>query len=44
MKKIKLLFVLTLLFTLSVNSQENDYVKPIDRSIQPKQGDTPTID
>ena len=27
-----------------MKSQESDYVKPIDRSIQPKQGDTPTID
>ena len=44
MKKVKLLFVLTFLFTLGVKSQESDYVKPIDRSIQPKQGDTPTID
>lgn len=44
MKKVKLLFVLTLLFTIGVKSQENNYVKPIDRSIQPEQGDTPTID
>ena len=44
MKKVKLLLVLTLLFTININSQESDYVKPIDRSIQPKQGETPTID
>ena len=44
MKKVKLLLVLTLLFTININSQEGDYVKPIDRSIQPKQGETPTID
>ena len=44
MKKVKLLFVLTLIFTININSQESDYVKPIDRSIQPKQGKTPTID
>ena len=44
MKKVKLLLVLTLLFTININSQESDYVKPIDRSIQPEQGETPTID
>lgn len=44
MKKVKLLLVLTLLFTININSQDGDYVKPIDRSIQPKQGETPTID
>ena len=44
MKKVKLLLVLTLLFTIYIISQESDYVKPIDRSIQPKQGETPTID
>ena len=44
MKKAKLLLVLTLLFTININSQDGDYVKPIDRSIQPKQGETPTID
>jgi len=31
-------------FTIDLSSQESDYVKPIDRSIQPKQGKTPTID
>ena len=44
MKKVKLLFVLTLIFTININSQESDYVKSIDRSVQPKQGKTPTID
>ena len=44
MKKVKLLFVLTLIFTINIYGQEGDYVKPIDRSVQPKQGKTPTID
>ena len=44
MKKNKLLFVLTLIFTFNIYGQESDYVKPIDRSVQPKQGKTPTID
>tara|TARA_B100001109_G_scaffold117961_1_gene96156 strand:- start:697 stop:2829 length:2133 start_codon:yes stop_codon:yes gene_type:complete len=44
MKKAKLLFVLSLIFTLNIYGQESDYVKPIDRSVQPKQGKTPTID
>ena len=44
MKKVKLLFILTLIFTINIYGQESDYVKPIDRSIQPKQGKTPTID
>ena len=44
MKKVKLLFFLTLIFTINIYGQESDYVKPIDRSVQPKQGKTPTID
>jgi predicted Zn-dependent peptidase len=44
MKKLTLFIVLTFFFTIDLSSQESDYVKPIDRSIQPKQGDTPTID
>ena len=44
MKKVKLLFVLTLIFTINIYGQESDYVKPIDRSVQPKQGKIPTID
>ena len=44
MKKVKLLFILTLIFTINIYGQESDYVKPIDRSVQPKQGKTPTID
>ena len=44
MKKVKLLFVLTLIFTINIYGQEGDYIKPIDRSVQPKQGKTPTID
>ena len=42
MKKVKLLFVLTLIFTINIYGQEGDYIKPIDRSVQPKQGKTPT--
>ena len=44
MKKLTLFIVLTFFFTIDLISQESDYVKPIDRSIQPKQGKTPTID
>jgi len=44
MKKVKLLFFLTLIFTINIYGQESDYVKPIDRSVQPKQGKIPTID
>ena len=44
MKKVKLLFVLTLMFNINLFGQERDYIKPIDRSIQPQQGKTPTID
>ena len=44
MKKLTLFIVLTFFFTIDLSSQESDYVKPIDRSIQPKQGKTPTID
>ena len=44
MKKIKLFLVLSLIFTINIHSQESDYVKPVDRSVQPKQGKTPTID
>ena len=44
MKKLILFFVLTFFFTIDLSSQESDYVIPIDRSVQPKQGKTPTID
>ena len=44
MKKVKLLLALTLIFTINIYSQEREYIKPIDRSIQPQQGKTPTID
>ena len=44
MKKLTLFILLTFFFTIDLSSQESDYVKPIDRSIQPKQGKTPTID
>ena len=44
MKKVKLLFFLTLIFTINIYGQESDYVKPIDRSVQPKQGKIHTID
>ena len=44
MRKITLLTILLIFSTIYSNAQESDYVTSIDRSVQPKQGETPTID
>ena len=43
MRKIILLTILLIFSATYSNAQESDYVKSIDRSVQPKQGKTPTI-
>ena len=44
MRKITLLTILLIFSAIYSNAQESDYVTSIDRSVQPKQGETPTID